>query len=94
MKYRLKPLEVEAITFDELQKKHKQIIKNMTASHIVIKYRDISLVWHEKGHYRIPTSIKFIGMSKGEVLVQSSDGRLSVHNQDDFLKKHERIDNV
>lgn len=29
MKYRLKPLEVEAITFDELQKKHKQIIKAM-----------------------------------------------------------------
>ena len=94
MRYRLKPVEVDAITFDELEEIHKPQIDAMESNFIVINYGDTALVRHEKGYYRVPTNEGFIGMLEGDVLVESKSGFLSVLKGDEFRAKYEAIDNV
>ena len=93
MKYRLKPLEVDAITFEELEEIHKDQIDAMESNFIVINYGDKALVRHEKGYYRVPTNDGFIGMLEGNVLVESAAGVLSVLKGYEFHTKYEAIDN-
>ena len=94
MRYRSKPVEVDAITFEELEEIHKPQIDAMESNFIVINYGVTALVRHEKGYYRIPTDREFIGMLKGDVLVESKAGFLSVMKGDEFRAKYEAIDNV
>ena len=97
MKYRLKPLEVDVITFEELDVMYKEILYGSDGSDeplIPIDHGKTTIFRHKKGRYRIPTSSGFIGMMAGDILVESSTGQLSVWHPDEFHAKYEAIDNV